>query len=279
MGLECSSRTQWWSPAPGGLLLELCSLLLAWLVGSVLRVRRAHVVSAMARAGIADPERTAHLMYRSLARGLLELVWFGPRRNRSLADVVDLDSQTVRAWLGGATGAVIATAHTANWDLVACAVAARAPLTVVTKRLSLRWLDRIWQSLRAGRGVRLITAGRAARTVLRALGRKELVALLVDQAPERRRGVVRVMFLGELAGVDLAPALLAMRARVPLVCAFPRRRPDGRLEVEVVRVLIPPSHPSRIWAVDAMRAVTAELERFVLAHPEQWLWMHRRWKD
>src|SRR4051812_35049978 len=47
---------------------------LAVLVGDVLRIRRAHAEAAMARAGIADPGRTARAMYRSLGRGLVELV-------------------------------------------------------------------------------------------------------------------------------------------------------------------------------------------------------------
>jgi KDO2-lipid IV(A) lauroyltransferase len=102
--------------------------------------------------------------------------------------------------------------------------------------------------------------------------------MFIDQAPERCRGVTEVPFLGALASVDLAPALAAMRARVPLVAAFPVRHSDGSHGLVVARVIEPPERPSRAWAVDAMVEATRALEEFVHAHPEQWLWMHRRWK-
>lgn len=250
------------------------SLVLAWVVGDVLRVRRAHVEAAMERAGIPDPEGTARAMYRELGRALLELLSLA-YRPRAALDVRLEDEMLARLC---ERGAVIATAHTGGWDTVACAVARRVPLTVVTKRLSVGVLDRVWQGIRLARGVRLSVVGGAARDVLGALSRREVVAMLVDQAPERTRGVARAPFLGAEALIDLAPALCALRARVPLVAAFPMRLPDGTLSVHVAGVLPPPAVPSRLWAERATLQVTAWLEEFVRRNPEQWLWMHRRWK-
>jgi KDO2-lipid IV(A) lauroyltransferase len=254
-------------------------LLLAFMVGSVLRIRRAHVVRSMRLAAIPRPERTASRMYRSLGRGVAELVHLLLSRPASLGGAVRLEQRDLVSWLGGAKGAVIATAHTANWDLVACRLAEVLPVTVITKHLSVQWLDRLWQGLRARRGVSLVGAGGVHTGALRALRKGQLVATLVDQAPERRRAAIRVRFLGQLAWADLAPALLAMRARVPLGAAFPRRDPDGTLGAEFGPVLLPPKIPSRRWAEEATREITDALERFVYQHPEQWLWMHRRWKD
>jgi KDO2-lipid IV(A) lauroyltransferase len=230
-------------------------------------------------AGIADPAGTARAMYRSLGRGLVELLsiaFRSPARRMSGAfPWARIESLAKRE-----NGAVIATAHTGSWDLVACAVAERVPLTVVTKRLSVRPVNALWQRLRRGRGVRLAEVGGAAHAARGALGRGELVAMLVDQAPERVRGAVRVPFLGAPAWVDLAPALCALRARAPLVVAFPRRLTDGSHTVDIAAVLEPPRGPARReWAVEAMTEVTRLLEAFVRRHPEQWLWMHRRWKD
>jgi lauroyl/myristoyl acyltransferase len=259
------------------LLTRVGSILLACLVGSLLRVRRAHVVRSMALAGIAKPGRAATSMYRSLATGLLELIALllvpGRRPHWKPTD------PRITGWLRAPRGAVVATSHTGNWDLVACAVAELAPLTVVTKRLSVGWLDRLWQRLRAKHGVHLVEAHGAWRHCRAALERRELVAMLVDQAPERRRSVIRTLFLGQMAAVDLAPALLAMRTQVPLVAAFPARAGDGSLTVELGPVLLPPPHPDRAWAEQAMREITEALDGFVRRHPEQWLWMHRRWKD
>jgi KDO2-lipid IV(A) lauroyltransferase len=248
---------------------------LAWLVGDVLRVRRAHVEASMERAGVPEPDSTARSMYRSLARAVVELLTLAFGAKPSFEPPGDL----LASIRGGGRGAVVATAHTGSWDVVACRMAELAPLTVVTKRLSIRPLDSLWQRLRRDRGVRLVAAGRAARAVGAALGRGELVAMVVDQAPERERAAIRVPFLGAPAWVDLAPALCALRGKCPLVAAFPLRLASGEHRVVVARVLWPPPLADRAWPAFAMGEVTRALEEFVRAHPEQWLWMHRRWKD
>ncbi len=249
-------------------------MVLAWIAGTVLRIRRAHVIASMTRAGVAQPARAADAMYRSLGRGLVELLALAVGR-RARADI---DTSVLDALRARGRGVVIATAHTGNWDLVACALAERVPLTVVTKRLSVGLIDRVWQGLRAARGIALVGVGGAARATAGALGRNEAVAMLVDQAPDRDRAVIAVAFLGATAWVDLAPALVAMRARAPLLVAFAERRADGSHAAHVAGVIDPPARASRAWAESAMRQATAWLEESVRAHPEQWLWMHRRWK-
>lgn len=259
-------------------MATLFEFFLAILVGDVLRVRRSHVESAMTRAGIHDPSGTARRMYRHLGRGVVELVRMALRTPGGGLRGVLVPSATIAELLGRGRGAVIATAHTGNWDLCACAVAEVAPLSVITKRLRIRWLDALWQGIRRRRSLKLLVAEEAARGALSALQRGELVAMLVDQAPERRRGVVSTEFLGGTVWVDLAPALVSMRARAPLVVAFPRRQARREHAIDVLGILEPPKVPSRAWANAAMQEATRLLEDFVRRQPEQWLWMHRRWK-
>ncbi len=247
-------------------------------VGSVLRIRRAHVEDAMARASVPDPAATASRMYRSLGISLLELLWAWSGPSRRLDELVEVSRARFDDARALGRGVVLAAAHTGNWDLVACAAARVTPLTVVTKHLSIGWLDSVWQRGRSRTGVRLVAEGSVAECASRVLARGEALAMMVDQAPERRRAVVEVDFLGARALADLSPALIAMRARCPLVSTVARRRADGVTEVRVQGVYVPPARPNREWARRATIEISRELERFVLEHPEQWLWMHRRWK-
>ena len=114
-----------------------------------------------------------------------------------------------------------------------------------------------------------------ARAVLRRGG---VVAMMIDQVPISPRHASTCEFLGRPAATDRAPAALAASCRVPLVVAAARRDERGRQVLSVLDVLHPPPRPTRAWVLDATRSATRSLDRFVRAHPGQWLWLHRRWK-
>lgn len=252
---------------------------LGWLVGSALRIRREHVRRSLVRAGIEAAPRTARGVYASLGTTVFELLWAAGRPPASSAALVRVEgwSEVERALAQG-RGLVVATAHTGNWDLAACAVASRLSLTVVTKHLSWRSLDRFWQRLRARRGVDLLDAEGALRHARARLADGGAVAFLIDQAPGRANGIENGPFLGGTADHDATFALVAARCRAPVVLAFPRRRADGTHEVVVRGVLSPPGRPSRAWVRRTTLAAAASLDAFVREQPEQWLWLHRRWK-
>jgi KDO2-lipid IV(A) lauroyltransferase len=254
--------------------------LLGRFVGDVLRVRRAEVERRLRLAGVPAPAATARGMYVSLGRGLLELLWAGGRPGRALGAHVE-PTERARAVLAAVRGrgAVIASAHTGNWDLAACALAERHSLLVVTKRLRARALDALWQGLRRGRGVSLTSGRGAVAACLRALGEGRLVAVMIDQAPEGPGRALAHPFLGRAARHDRLAAALAARAGRPLVVAFPRRAADGTHVLDVADVLEPPAGGAGpAWVDEATRRASAALETFVRAHPDQWLWLHRRWK-
>ncbi|MFT3763999.1 MAG: hypothetical protein QM820_00505 [Minicystis sp.] len=262
------------------------------LAGSILRIRRRQVEAALTASSIAPAPTIARRMYASLGTGLCELLWLAGRPPEALAGRFEMTARCAEALRDAASrgrGVVVATAHTGNWDLSACAAARwlmedpaapprRAALTVVTKRLSWRALDRYWQRLRAERGVALVPADGAATAVREALAAGGVVALLVDQAPERASGVATLPFLGRPAKHDLAPALLAARAKAPILVLLGHRRDDGGHVLDLADA-IPPEDLRGRGAIEAATArIAAAVERFVRERPEQWLWLHRRWK-
>jgi KDO2-lipid IV(A) lauroyltransferase len=271
---------------PWGWMLPLGAAL-GILAGSILRIRRRHVDASLQAAGL--PKGIAPRVYASLGAGVFEVLWLAGRPVAALDPRFAISPEGAAALARAASlghGALVATAHTGNWDLTACAAArwlardgGRSRLTVVTKRLSWKALDRYWQRLRADRGVVLADAWGAAATVREALRAGGVVALMVDQAPERLSGVTTLPFLGRPAKHDLAPALLAARARCPLLVMAGWRTSDGRHRLELVEEIAPAElRGGRPAAERAAARIAAAVERFVREHPEQWLWLHRRWK-
>jgi Kdo2-lipid IVA lauroyltransferase/acyltransferase len=149
----------------------------------------------------------------------------------------------------------------------------------VTKRLSVGALDRLWQSTRAGHGVRLADARGAVVRAREVIAEGGAVAMMIDQVPASRRHAVVAEFLGRPALVDRAPATLAAAQGVPMVVAASRRDDRGEHVLHVLEVLTPPDRHRRAWIAEATVAATLALDRFVRAHPDQWLWLHRRWKN
>jgi KDO2-lipid IV(A) lauroyltransferase len=155
-------------------------------------------------------------------------------------------------------------------------------MLVVTKHLSVGWIDAFWQAARGRYGVEIIGAGpesRAFDTARKHVHARGMVAMMIDQVPLRRSHAMELPFLGAPAWVDRAPAMLAARTGALYAVPAARRRDDGTQEIVVLEAIAPPARATRAWVDDTTARTTACLERFILAHPTEWLWMHRRWKS
>jgi KDO2-lipid IV(A) lauroyltransferase len=176
-------------------------------------------------------------------------------------------------------GVLILTAHFGNWELLAAShVLTAFPLSVVARPLDHPALDRLVARFRARSRAELINKHRALSEILSALRRQRMVGILLDQNASRREGVF-VPFFGIPASTSKGLALLALKTGAPVVPIFIRREPDGRHRVIVdPAVPLSPTGDRDRDLVEATAAFTRIIEANVRQWPEQWLWIHRRWK-
>jgi KDO2-lipid IV(A) lauroyltransferase len=177
-------------------------------------------------------------------------------------------------------GRVLAlSGHLGNWELLSVAHRVTPyPLAVVVRPLDSRWLNPIAERLRRRTGVELIDKRGALRPVLTALARGGMVGILLDQNAARSEGVF-VPFFGCPASTSRSVALLALRTGAPVVPIFARREADGRHRIMVQAPLDPPKTSDREAAVAELTARCTEvIEAAIREAPEQWLWMHNRWR-
>ena len=175
-------------------------------------------------------------------------------------------------------GGIFVTAHLGNWELSAIYVAWRGlPMNVVARRIYLGELDRELVSFRARMGVRTIYRDQSMRVMLRCLQRNEFLGILPDQ-DVRRVGGIFVEFFGRQAYTPVGPALLAMASGAPLLLARNIRKDKGHL-ITVDPPLFASPEADREEEVRRLVALyTKRLEEFIRESPEQWVWMHRRWR-
>lgn len=244
----------------------------------------------MARAGIAAPARRARAMYGALGTGVLELLWLAAaparRRDAALREQVALDAELAAALREAcARGPVIlAASHTANWELVAYGAASVLAgrgqrLAVVAKPISVGAFHAFCTDLRERCGLLLLAPEGALRAARLRLAAGDVIAMPIDQVPDRAKHGVAVQFLGERALADRAPAALAMATGATLLVVAASR--DGRMQRgHLLAELRAPARGTGAdaWIMHATREATRALDAFVRAHPSSWLWLHRRWR-
>lgn len=250
-------------------------------LGSVLRsvgIRRRVVDANLARAfPDLPPHRRAQLaraVYRHLGREVVATVRFlalPPEERRRRTTIVGEDA--LRQALDRGRGALLVTGHFGNWEVAAAALAARGyPMAAVVRPLRNPYLNARLEAARHALGYRTIHQRRAPVEVPQWLRRGGLVGLVADQ--DAGRHGVFLPFFGMLASTPRGPGVLARRARAPALAGFAFRLPGraARYRIELER--LPDAEPTEAL----LRAFHARLEAAIRRAPEQYFWLHQRWK-
>jgi len=172
-------------------------------------------------------------------------------------------------------GILVLAAHYGNWELLAASHALSAyPLSVVVRPLDHPLMDRLVDRFRRRSGVELIGKRRALGEILDALRRGRMVGILLDQNASRGEGVF-APFFGVPASTSKGLALISLRTGAPVLPIFIRRMEDGRHRVQADPVIEAPADGD-VGAYTA--AFNRCIETAIRRAPEQWFWMHNRWK-
>jgi Kdo2-lipid IVA lauroyltransferase/acyltransferase len=173
--------------------------------------------------------------------------------------------------------AVVFAAHLANWELPAVIAASDGLDTVVLyRRPNLGAIADAVIALRKGLMGELVASSMGAPVALaRALEQGRHVAMLVDQ--HYGKGV-EVTFFGRACKTNPLIAKLAREVECPIYGTRMIRKPGNRFQCEVNEVMPVRDAQGRIDVQGTMQAITDMVEGWVREHPEQWLWVHRRWR-
>jgi KDO2-lipid IV(A) lauroyltransferase len=251
---------------------------LARLLGVRRRVARANLALAFPEKSPADRERLLAAHYRELGRVMLEYPRVAALAHAREGEVlVEIRGREhLLAVRDTGRGAILMSGHFGNVELMASYMARIHPVDVVVRPQSNPGVDRLLLEWRAAAGLGAVRADRGVRHVYAALKSGRWVAMLADQ-DARRQGVF-VPFFGRPASTAVGPARLSLALDVPIVMGFCVRRGDGRYDLEVEA----PLRGNPALGDDAERDLTARhaacLEAWVRRYPEQWFWLHRRWK-
>ncbi len=175
-------------------------------------------------------------------------------------------------------GVLILTGHVGNWELMSPAAAMLGyPMSAIYRPLDFKPLDRFFIDLRGRYGASLHAKKNAMRPILKGLKNKELIAILLDQNTHREDGVF-VDFFGRPACTNKGLALLALGTESPVMPLFLMRE-EKRFRVEFGPELPVVRTGDKEKDIETnTRRYNWVLEDIIRRYPEQWFWVHRRWK-
>jgi KDO2-lipid IV(A) lauroyltransferase len=272
----------------GRLPFGLTKILGPMLAGAALRVmtrtrRRVTTHLAIAFPELDDRRRDAIMRGCSRHFGLMlaevARLWrAGPGYVEAVCEIEGLGH--LQRALESGRGVMFVTAHCGNWELLSARMPmAGIPLITAVRELNDPRLNRLVTASRTRFGTEVVPRGPAAgRQLARALGRNKVCGLLIDQDIRDVPGVF-VPFFGRPAWTPSGAATLSIRMKCPIVAGFIHRRPDGSHKAEFDPPLAEPNGGTLEDQVQELTAAaTTAIERQIRAHPEQWVWMHRRWR-
>jgi KDO2-lipid IV(A) lauroyltransferase len=264
---------------PGGAQRGLAKVVaqLAYALGIRRGVTLENLAAAFPEKAEAERRHIARGAYRNMALAAVEALTADQLSTAELeAAVVTDDWAVVDAAFRAGKGVLVASAHFGSWELFAEVMARRGhKLSAVVRPLRGAFNTRLMEA-RQRSGIGLIAPRGAIRESVKALRRGEAVAMLMDQSLPKERGVF-VPFFGRPASTTPAVSAAAKRSGATVLVVMAARE-GGRLRMFAEGPFPVPAGSHREDLVEHTAQLTAAIERYVRRFPEQWLWLHRRWK-
>ncbi len=232
----------------------------------------------------AEIVRLAQAYYAHYVRFLIEFIQLplmSAKKKQRYIRVENMASP-LRAHKKG-KGLILLTGHFGNWEVATVAGIAQFPefkgrFYFVRRLLKPEWINRFITRRFRRAGFGTLAKRGSLDSILKLLESGAIIVFVFDQHAQRPDGIA-VDFFGHPAGTFKSPALIAMSTGAPVIPASSWREPDGTHVLRFEEPLTPIECEDAGEAIrQNTRAYNIALERMLLRHPEQWIWMHRRWK-
>ncbi len=226
---------------------------------------------------------TAKNTFLNLGRNAAELFLWETYTPQKLRERIDVEGfEHVYAGLKQGKGVLIVTGHCGNWELMPAFVVVESGCegSVIVRTDRGNRLNDLINSMRLSKGFGVIDRDESPRKILRQLRSNKIIGILPDQDIKRLDGVF-VDFFGYPAYTPTAPVVIALASGCALVPAVIIR--DRNCKMRHKLVFYPPielntNRKDKTALVLNTQKWTTILENHIRQYPDQWVWMHKRWK-
>ena len=250
----------------------------------VFRIRRDLVIDNITRAfptlSYTEKIKIGRRSLCNMGRGLVEFCHFPFFEELDVDhhfDIVGADK--LEHALQQGRGVCMMSCHMGNGDFAVAALSLKKmPIHLISKEFKIKWINDLWFDLRGRMGTRFIKPRNSSYQILKALKANEAVIFVQDQFMGPPIGA-KTKFFGVETGSALGLSVIARKTRAPVLPIYTYRRDDGH-GVIVIDDEIPWEDKGEKdeTLVHMTQVFNDKIEEIVRLHPEQWMWVHRRWK-
>ncbi len=255
------------------------------LLGGLRRVAMTNLNIAFPELTLSEREKLAKGSFRNLGRVLGEMSHFGDATAEDIKELVEFPidpgvHEEIRKLREEGRGVVLVSPHLGNWEVLVLGWALfESPLCYLVRPLDNPLVEQMTVDLRSRFGNRPINKTHSFMTAARVLRKDGQLGILADVNAHPKEGVF-VPFFGVPACTPSGAALLAMRANAGILVMCGGWDEQKRRYVAVHGRMVYPSKTGdrQRDIVETTAAFTAEVEKLVRQFPDQWMWIHKRWK-
>jgi KDO2-lipid IV(A) lauroyltransferase len=275
---------------------ELLGLLVFYLWGSRRRIAIENIKESLVRSQESNPplppfskegrgginysaESIARETFKNLGKSLVEIIKIYYGFGKKIISSVDIEGiENFNRAKSKGKGILFLTGHCGNWELMVIVSSVKlSAIAIVARPINNPYVNKIIENVRQRYGNSVIYKQGALKPIIQTLKDNGCVGILMDQAVIPDEGYV-IDFLGRGAWTTKMPALIARKTNATALPVFIHRTNGGHRikifpEVELLNI------DDRESAIknDTVK-FSGFIEKYIMEHPAEWLWIHRRWK-
>jgi len=226
-----------------------------------------------------EAQKIAKRCYQNVGKNLVEFLQFSGRLEKWVQNDISIEGKVhIDCALREGKGVIGVSGHLGNWELLPVSLATNGyEGRAITRELRSKWLNQFVHQHRKKAGYISLNRDRSIREALSCLNRNELLGILAD-IDTKTKGVF-VQFFNLSAYTPYGPVAIALKTGSPILPMFIIRQTNDKHRL----VVEPPLNLQQTGDYQSDLVVNTQhftkiIESYIRRYPEQWIWMHDRWK-